>query len=290
MEDTHVTLSAYLQSGATKAKITGLISENLLLLKSINSQEYLRDYASSLYNWFFRECINYNQFIGFSGGQCRTILSLYKKLIVCLGDLSVKASPDDIGTIVDEHRRALLETIAAGHTQNREPEEKKLCAEYSTAVQKAVMRMDPAELPEPILDIGCGENAFFLRDCLNAGRDAYGLDYFLPKIFPHRICTASWLEYNFGTQCWGSIISHMAFTNHWAYHLAHGTAETAAYRKAYTRILESLKPGGCFYCVPAVPDMEKITDRTVYRVRRYDNFAAGINIPSARVERINPSE
>ncbi len=127
-----------------------------------------------------------------------------------------------------------------GDADTQHSDIRKVCSEYSIDLQKSILRYNFDDLAEPILDIGCGENAYFITECIRNGKRCTGIDQYISKEYSNTILCRNWLEFEYTSSFWGTIISHMAFTNHFIYHLKHRTTVLEEYEKTYFKILNSL--------------------------------------------------
>lgn len=134
------------------------------------------------------------------------------------------------------------------------------CEEYSADFQLSLYGLDLALLKEPVLDIGCGQYAWLVETLRDHGINAYGLERFPSK--KNYIISIDWFDYSFNECTWGTILSNMAFSNHFWHHHLRKDGQPHAYAKKYMEILYSLKPGGVFIYTPGLPFMEKILRET----------------------------
>jgi hypothetical protein len=116
--------------------------------------------------------------------------------------------------------------------------------------------MDVATLIEPVLDVGCGSQSYLVHHLRSMGLDAYGLDRDVESA-PFLI-NLDWLHFSFGVCCWGTIVSHMAFSNHFLFHhqYVYGIPEHFAYK--YKEMLDALRVGGMMYYAPSLPFIEQV--------------------------------
>jgi 2-polyprenyl-3-methyl-5-hydroxy-6-metoxy-1,4-benzoquinol methylase len=140
------------------------------------------------------------------------------------------------------------------------------CSEYSVDLQLYILQLNPMQLTEPVLDIGCGSAGIMVKYLRNQGIEAYGFD---------RLATESkgtsrgdWLTFDYGANKWGTIISHLGFSNHFVHHHHRNDGNFAAYATKYVEILNSLKPGGNFHYAPDLPFMECFLERGNYEIFR----------------------
>jgi len=260
-----------------------LISNNVKEIWKISSQEGINYFAASVYNWFIKECINYNQYIEFTDVQIDVFKNLYKALIKDLNKIPTEVVNIHIEKIVTNHRIKLLTILQEIFSGQSEFTQKKICSEYSYKLQKQVLRLKINSLLEPILDIGCGENAFLVKECINNKKEIFGIDQYIVQNLDNIFCK-NWLEYNYEKKKWGSIISHMAFTNHFKYHVSHQTNYVKQYMEKYIEILSSLKIGGSFYYSPSMPEIEQNVDKEKYKIQNYENIVNNrIKIGSVKI-------
>jgi hypothetical protein len=168
----------------------------------------------------------------------------------------------------EAHRRRLV-AFAASHLG--EAPRDAVCARYSPFLQLRVLDLSSEALPEPVLDVGCGSDAALVHHLRQRGVEAYGIDRFAPEGIGG-VVAADWLEFNYGEDHWGTVISHLGFSLHFLrHHLTDGpTAEALAltHARAYVRILGSLRPGGSFAYAPALPFVEGLLPDSAYRCER----------------------
>ncbi len=274
---------AYLQDPRSEASIVALICENRDLYGSLDTEEKIDRFSGTLYNHFVRECVRDNQFITLSTAAYRAVHARYVDLIRSIQGIVAEGHPEEaIIPIVRSHRAHLIGIIG----EEREGEERSIivpCAEYSAPFQAQILRIEPSGLEEPVLDVGCGAEARLVRFLEHSGLAAYGVDQYL-KAEPH-IFTANWLEFDFIPHAWGSVISHMAFSNHFKRCLALGTDERDAYGRKYLEILDSLREGGRFIYTPALQGMEENLDQNYFEVTRYPNHAEDRSLDTVHVLR-----
>lgn len=140
-----------------------------------------------------------------------------------------------------------------------------VCSEYAVTLQRDALGLGDEPLAPPILDVGCGSSAGFVRALRAEGLAATGLDREAPEDVA---LVGDWLTFPFGQDRWGTIVSHQAFSLHFIHHhLAQG-AEAYAYARVYMAILRSLKPGGRLVYVPGLPFVEAMLPANTYRCTR----------------------
>ena len=160
------------------------------------------------------------------------------------------------------------------YRQQAEMLEQVPCSEYSAALQLSLLHIDLGLIQDPILDIGCGLNCTLVRHLNAMGFEAMGIDRFSDTSPNCR--KADWLEYNYGHKKWGTIVSHLGFTNHFKHHHLRIDGNYLEYAKKYMQILEALKTGGRFYYSPELPFIEEYLDRNRFEIIHYNTNDAGI--------------
>jgi hypothetical protein len=141
-----------------------------------------------------------------------------------------------------------------------------ICAEYSPALQLRVLGLDAARLAEPVLDLGCGSRVALVRELRGLGKDAYGLDCAV-RGDPF-VLEGDWLDCDLGQRRWGTVISHMGFSNQFLrHHLRPGPA-AERYARRYMDVLAALRPGGLFAYAPGLPFFEPLLPPERYAVMR----------------------
>lgn len=133
-----------------------------------------------------------------------------------------------------------------------------VCSEYSAEFQCKVLNIRVETLNQPILDIGCGNEACLLRFFNSKGFDVFGIDRFETN-FDNTIMS-DWLNFDYGSEKWGTIVSNMAFSNHFVHHHYRNDGDFLNYATKYMAILNSLKIGGSFYYSPDLPFIESYLD------------------------------
>ena len=160
-----------------------------------------------------------------------------------------------------------------------------VCAEYSADVQCRTLNLDSSKIISPLLDIGCGHKHSLVNHLRELGVDAFGIDRKAePNDFIQRI---GWLDFDYGENRWGSVVSHLAFSNHFRHQHYRKKSNHARYATVYMRILHSLQPGGSFYYAPDLPFIEVFLDPNAYQVVRRN--IPGTPFHSVSVTRLLPA-
>ena len=142
------------------------------------------------------------------------------------------------------------------------------CSEYSPKLQIDILQIDVEHLMQPVLDIGCGINGHLVNYLKNQELEIYGIDRF--KFTTSNLITADWLEYDYGKDRWGTIVSNLGFSNHFNHHNLRKDGNYIEYGKTYMNILNSLKVDGCFHYAPDLPFIEKYLDKNKFDLKKYE--------------------
>lgn len=142
-----------------------------------------------------------------------------------------------------------------------------VCSEYSPALQLSLLQTEPEHMLEPILDLGCGEEAHLVHYLRERGKLAFGLDRLVAA--GSYLLKADWLDYPLEQHAWGTIISHMGFSNHFLHHHLRRNGHPERYARRYMEILGALRPGGSFVYTPGVPFVEDLLPQDAYAVQRF---------------------
>ncbi|KNF09698.1 hypothetical protein CLPU_2c01500 [Gottschalkia purinilytica] len=130
------------------------------------------------------------------------------------------------------------------------------CAEYSPEFQMKLLNINLNTIRQPVLDIGCGSNANLVSFLRKNGIEAFGIDRNVDKT--SYLYKANWLKCNFKPNTWGTVISHMAFSNHFIHHHLRANSQFELYAKKYMELLKSLKLEGSFIYAPGLPFIEEL--------------------------------
>jgi hypothetical protein len=228
-----------------------------------DEENVLIDYATDK---ALQEFCRVNQYYSFDNEARNSLKEIYVKLFS-----SVRSRSNSIDEIAKTHyqnlRHLLQETnpfAESFYSSNDKIIQPVACSEYSSAIQIDILQIDISNLMEPILDIGCGKKGYLVNYLRETGLEAYGIDRFSnnSKYFTN----ADWLEFEYGSMKWGTILSNLGFSNHFLHHHFRNDGNFIGYAKKYISILNSLKTGGCFHYAPDIPFIEMYLDKNKYRV------------------------
>ena len=237
-----------------------------------------------------QEFCRVNQYFAFNAESVIELKAIYSELNQKIRKLNANASQAELNAVSHEHYMNLCNWLVhtnafAGkmYSGDQEYAVPVACSEYPPDLQLSILKIDLKLLIEPVLDIGCGRELNLVNYLRDNGIEAYGIDRF-DNDNPYYVKT-DWLEYNFGIQKWGSLISNLGFSNHFIHHNLRADGNFRGYAKKYMEILNSLKTGGSFYYAPDLPFIEKHLDKANYLFT--ENTIDGYVFKSSRVTKLN---
>ena len=235
-------------------RLAGLTDEQLTILADYATQKSLEEFC------------RINQYYTFDPKATEELKEIYIQL---LSAIRQQGGPDAASPQkhYENLRQWLLKTnpfagvIYPDMDQELEPAH---CHEYSAGLQLEILRLDRSTLMEPILDIGCGKQGNLVQYLRSQGLEAYGIDRF--SVEKPYLIRSGWFEYDYGVSRWGTVISHLGFSNHFVHHHLRNDGDYLKYAAIYMKILASLRPGGRFYYAPSLPFIEQWLDKTRFNV------------------------
>jgi len=275
---------SYLSDAKTETAVIDLIYDNLFYYQNLDTSDKIDCFSSGLYNWFVQEYLQNNQYLFLSEQSYTKLFDLYKELVFRLKDISLeKKDKKLIAEIVRRHRKNLI--VILRNIKDIDTEQTYIipCAEYSAELQQQVLRIDPAKIMGPFLDIGCGRLATLVSKMAERGIEAYGIDQYLGS--NKNIICKNWLDFDYGNQAWGMVVSHMAFSNHYRWNKNRNTELLPRYEITYHEILSSLKRGGKFIYAPSLPEIETILNPNEYEVLHFANMVDDNNLKTTHITR-----
>ena len=161
-----------------------------------------------------------------------------------------------------------FDSIAARQVHENVILKKALCSEYSPPFQMQILGLSPADLLEPVLDLGCGKSGQLVQYLNACGVRALGVDRVVDAA--PNLVERDWFDLDLAPNTWGTILSHMAFSNHFLFHHRYKNGQPEKYARQYVTLLNSLKAGGAFYYSPGLPFIEAFLPPSTYTVLRQD--------------------
>jgi len=227
-----------------------------------------------------RECVHnilrINQYLNISEKHRERLAGIYYRTWDLL------QSNDDIDTVLrTEHYPAIQAWVSELYPQtllktlaHRQKIQGLACSDYSAELQLNVLALDIENIHGPVLDIGCGVSAALVNYLHSSTVEVYGFDRIVEEETPF-IKEANWFDYDYSQRSWGTIISHMAFSNHYRYAIHHDPELQKKMESVFHRILLSLSPEGCLILAPGVQELESAVNNRFYRIEVspvIDNF------------------
>jgi hypothetical protein len=213
--------------------------------------------ARTLREDLVRWVVSKNQFVQVDDATASEI----EDAIVRLGDAFATGDLDEAQDVLDDVLDGLASIVERAVGAPREV----VASEYTPELQLSVLHLSARALASPMLDIGCGASAALVRRARVLGIEAIGID----RDAPDDATRADWMTFDYGTERFRTIVSHLAFTLHFV--RAHHASEVEARRHAevFVRITRALAPGGCFAYVPSVPFIESVLPADRFRIERH---------------------
>ncbi|MED0680480.1 class I SAM-dependent methyltransferase [Aneurinibacillus thermoaerophilus] len=225
-------------------------------------QQLLEDIADKVIRLF----IQANQYLDFNHEDHRKLQKIYGDLfeqIYVIGNQKEQMSDKEVECLFHLHYQNLkIFLLESNGTEifKKYKESPYLftikCAEYTPEFQMKLLNIHLDTIKQPVLDIGCGSQANLVRFLRKNGIEAFGIDRNVHTM--NYLYKANWLEYTFTPNTWGTVISHMAFSNQFMHHHLRVHGKFELYAKKYMEILESLKIEGSFIYAPGLPFMEEL--------------------------------
>lgn len=141
-----------------------------------------------------------------------------------------------------------------------------VCGYYSPELQLRILHASASNLLEPILDLGCGETGKLVQFLRDRGKQSLGVDRCGGG--SSFAVNADWFDFPLIPGFWGTIVSHLAFSNHFLHHYLRQGRHTEEYARRYMEVLSALKPGGSFLYAPGLPFIEQLLPREEYVVEQ----------------------
>jgi hypothetical protein len=217
-----------------------------------------------------------NQFIHLDSAEETILRNIYASYLDRIREIieksnSLDALEIDLLALMRVHFQDLKHNIArffddqaAQQVRENVILKKAICSQYSPELQLDLLGISIHQLAEPVLDLGCGKSGYLTRYLVSEGVNAFGLDRLIDPF--DCLMAGDWFEFDWQPGVWGTIISHMAFSNHFLFHHRYQNGQPEKYARAYMRILASLKPGGAFYYSPGLPFIEVLLPGSTFSI------------------------
>lgn len=225
-----------------------------------------------------------NQFVSLSAEDQAELVELYRQFLADTVDiLTEDRNSHEIEQLylvaLEEHFHCLKTFITnMGKSQGANLiYQHVVCEEYPAVLQLEILGIDRDTLREPILDIGCGKQGTLVTYLRNCGLEAFGIDRLVSP--STGLIESDWFDFEFDPSSWGTIISHMAFSNHFTFHHLYRNGTPEIYAAKYMEILASLKPGGETFYAPGLPFIEQLLPPTNFAVTSKTVYVPGQDKP-----------
>ncbi len=209
---------------------------------------------------FFRA----NQYLAGDKDSLKKAGEVYKRFVCDIRKLCEKkaVSKNDIDELFSAHYDRLRLFLSEYNGQSMLQEYTKapqiipkVCSQYSPQRQMKLLDLETEKIIGPVMDIGCGKDAGLVKYLRQNGIEAYGIDRDAEQ--NEFLFSGDYLDFDFGIKTYGTIVSHMAFSNQLWYLMQKGSSQLEKYQRKYDMILNALKTGGCFIYTPGLPRLEQ---------------------------------
>jgi SAM-dependent methyltransferase len=221
---------------------------------------------------------NNNQYINLNEDEQERLLKLYHAYLqgmktVLVDSRNFNEFEQNFTALVKEHFKDLSQNISRFF--DREPGwqvqeniilKQVVCSEYTPDFQLGLLGMDAKNLMSPVLDLGCGKQGILVTYLRSLGHQAFGVDRIVEQVPGLR--EADWFDLEFKPSSWGTVISHMAFSNHFLFHHRYKNGNPTRYAQMYMQVLNGLKPGGRFIYSPGLPFIEQYLPEESFSIQR----------------------
>jgi hypothetical protein len=233
--------------------------------------------------------VEVNQYLNFSQKDYLQLQKVYEALLQQVYEIcnQKEVSEEEIDQLFRSHYKNLQSFLLDSNGKEifkkyrESPDVLEIkCAEYTSEFQMRLLGIYLSKVKQPVLDIGCGQQANLVHFLRKNDIVVYGLDRNVQNL-NNKIYQVDWLEYTYVPDTWGTVISHMAFSNHFMHHHLRPDGDYEKYATKYMEILKSLKIGGSFIYAPGLSFMEEILIST------FDSYTVETGEYSTMVTRIN---
>ncbi|HEX2987811.1 MAG TPA: class I SAM-dependent methyltransferase [Chloroflexota bacterium] len=268
------------------ASIDFLVSNRETLLELFADPATFDDLVDLFVELSLEFSYNSNQFIRVSNSNRDRMVEIYRSYLrgmerLVAQERSTESLSRSMEALVRDHfvelRRYLDDFSAEGLRSGSQDNvflASVVCREYSPELQLSILGIDPSELLEPILDIGCGKSGQLVRFLRGLGLAAFGADRVVEA--SDYLMKADWLDLPMEPGSWGTVISHMGFSNHFIFQHLYRYGSPEDYARQYAAILASLKVGGSFWYTPGLSFVESYLPPQQFSVVR-----RRVSLPSA---------
>jgi hypothetical protein len=254
--------------------------ELILMLQSLKRQHVYTAFVADVAAKTLHQFVSTNQYLHFHTDHAGELAELYDRLFTRVQELCQAQGMNEgvLNSLLQQHYGHLRDFLIRtnGQTMFAKYAESEYtfwipCEEYTPELQSKLLGLDIADLQEPLLDVGCGSEARLVTYLRSLGVEAYGIDRLAET--GTGVNSGDWLETTFEEGAWGTIVSHMAFSNHFMHHHLKADGNIRGYAHKYMELLRALRPGGNFIYSPCLPFMEDLLGTpTGYKIEHIRSF------------------
>lgn len=220
-----------------------------------------------------------NQYVHLNEEEQSRLLQMYHSYLQGMKTV-LQSSPDfqvfssDFSLLVKNHFKGLSANISrffdnevGWQVQENIILKQVVCSEYSPEFQLGLLGLDIQNIMQPVLDLGCGKNGPLVNYLRQQGITAIGIDRLVDD--NPALKQMDWFSLDLKPETWGTVVSHMAFSNHFIFHHQYKNGKPRQYARLYMQILQSLKPGGVFVYTPGLPFIEQYLPADQFSVEKH---------------------
>jgi hypothetical protein len=219
-----------------------------------------------------------NQYVHISPEEEKHLRGIYTSYLFNLKSVvrdstSIDGLESNLSKVIRDHFQDLSSNLArffdpesADQIQENVILKKAVCSEYSPEFQLEILGIKLEYLDEPVLDLGCGKTGQLVNYLKAHGIETLGVDRLVDS--SDVLVEKDWLEIDLKPNAWGTIISHMAFSNHFQFHHLYKHGSPRLYAQKYMHILNALQPGGRFYYAPGLDFIEPFLPPRYFHIQK----------------------
>lgn len=247
------------QPGVQHGRVRALLTEHRVpltaLLADRNSQQGI---AAILTHRFVDWLRLHNQFVRQSDEDRAAIFDQYRTLAGALHIVLMRASLSGLDKLMHRHRSRMLLLLRNAARRSFGPRwlapellPAMPCAEYSTELQLEMLGITVDMLRGSVLDIGCGKEVALARMAADRGARVWALDLAASEPGGLRL---DWMTAPLPPETFDLVVSHQAFSLHFAMASLAQSEELSLYRRRFAEICHALRPGGRLALSPGLPE------------------------------------
>jgi SAM-dependent methyltransferase len=270
-----------------------LITNRAGILKTLDDPELFERLVALFVNASLEFTYQSNQFVQLDRPEQAILTEMYRTYLTDMREIirrspSIEALDKGMTALVRAHFHDLAANLArffdhetAARVEENVILKQVVCGDYSPITQIAVLGIDLDRLAAPVLDLGCGRSARLVYYLRSMGIEAVGVDRTVER--ERFLVEKDWFDLRFTEKSWGTVVSHMAFSNHFIFHHLYKNGDPNRYARLYMSILGSLRPGGVFCYAPGLPFIEQFLPEALFTVEKRE--LTGMPIPEDPLQR-----